>query len=430
MNIYWVEGVILVLAIALAAMSAAAETAFTALGPATVHSLQERGGIGTVIARLRRDPNRFLSTILIVSSTSLIVASSMATLLFVHLLPEPWGELVATFGISILVLIVAELVPKNLAVRRPQGVSIVLARPVQFFSVLLRPVIVFANFIVGLIMRILGQGGGSTPAPQVTEDEFLATLDLAERSGGLDQEETERIEGILSLDQIDAGDVMKPRVDIVAVPAEMPLVDALDVVIREGHSRIPVYQESIDEVVGILYDKDLLKYIREEELNVSLRDVARDAIFVPETKRADDLLREFQKRKVHMAIVVDEYGGTAGLVTIEDLLEEIVGEIQDEYDIEEPLYVKQNDDEWIVDAMLRIEEVNEELGLELPADNGIETLGGFVFERLGQVPEMGDTVEADHAVLEVVEIDGKRIKKIRITRTTPIPEEEILEDAE
>jgi len=416
---HWAEGILLVLAILLAAMSAAAETALTALGPATIHMLEERGGVGTIIAYLRHDPNRFLTTILIISSSSLIVASSMATLLFTSILPAPWGELLATVGISILVLLVAELTPKNIAVRNPTRVAMVIARPVRFFEFILRPVNASAGAVVGALMRVLGQGGGSTTVPVVTEEDVRSTLTLAEQSEGLTEEETDRIEGVLDLDKITAGEVMKPRVDIVAVPVETPLMEALDVVVREGHSRIPVYEESIDDIVGILYDKDLLRYVRENELNVSLRDVAREAIFVPEAKRADDLLRDFQKRKVHMAIVVDEYGGTAGLVTIEDLLEEIVGEIQDEYDVEEPLFEKRSEDEWIFDAMLRIEEVNEEMGLELVADNGVETLGGYVFERLGEVPEVGDCVQTDHVTLEVVEVEGKRIKKVRITRTTP-----------
>lgn len=427
----WIEAVVLVLSILLAAMSAAAETALTALNPATLHIFEERGGVGTVVAFLRRDPNRFLSTILIVSSTSLIIASSMATLLLTKLLPPPWGELMATVAFSLVILLLAELIPKNLAVRQPNSVSLALARPVRLFEIILRPVIAFTGGIVSVVMQLMGQGGGSTTVHIVTEEEVRSTLSLAEQSeGGLTEEETDRIEGVLDLDKIVAGEVMKPRVDIIAVPVEMPLMEALDVVLREGHSRIPVYEESIDRIVGILYDKDLLRYIRENELQVSLKDVAREAIFVPESKRADDLLRDFQKRKVHMAIVVDEYGGTAGLVTIEDLLEEIVGEIQDEYDVEEPLFEKRSEDEWVFDAMLRIEEVNEEMGLELEADNGIETLGGYVFERLGEVPELGDVVQTDHVTLEVVDLEGRRIKKVRIVReaeTDEVPEEEPVE---
>jgi CBS domain containing-hemolysin-like protein len=420
----WIEGVVLVLTIILAATAAAAETALTALSPAAVHNLQERGSVGRAIAYLRRDPNRFLTTVLIINSSSLIVASSVATLLFTRALPSPWGEVVATLGISILVLIFAELTPKNIAVRRPSGVAVLLARPVRFFAQVLQPVIAVLGAVVSLLMRMLGQGGGSHAVPIVTEDEVLATLTLAEQSGSMTEEETDRIEGIVNLDKIVAREVMKPRPDIVAVPVDMPLMDALDVVLREGHSRIPVYEESIDRIVGILYDKDLLRYIRENQLNVSLRDVAKEAIFVPGSKRADDLLREFQKKKVHMAIVVDEYGGTDGLVTIEDILEEIVGEIQ------EPLFVVINENELIVDAMMRIEEVNEEMDIELPEDNGIETLGGFIFERLGELPEVGDVVEVDHLRLEVVEIEGKRIKKVRITRVAGPPEEDGLEDGE
>lgn len=426
MNAHWAEGVALVLFMFLAAMSAAAETALTALNPAAIHLLEARGGVGKLVASLRRDPNRFLSTILIISSTSLIVASSMATLLAKDLVPAPWSELAVAVGLSMVVLIFAELTPKNIAVRQPRGVALLTARPIRAFEIVLRPVIILTALIVGALMKALGQGGGSTTVPIVTEEDVRSTLSLAEQSEGLTEEETERIEGVLDLDKIVAGEVMKPRVDIVAVPAEMPLTEALDVVLREGHSRIPVYEETIDSIVGILYDKDLLRYIRENELNISLKDVARPAIFVPESKRAHDLLREFQRRKVHMAIVVDEYGGTAGLVTIEDLLEEIVGEIQDEYDVEDPLFEKRSENEWIFDAMLRIEEVNDEMGLDLEAENGIETLGGYVFERLGAVPEVGDVVQTDHVKLEVVDIEGKRIKKVRIIRTPPpVLEEEL-----
>ncbi len=419
MSIAWIEAIILVLTILFAGMAAAAETALTGLTPAAVHNLEERGGVGRSIAYLRKDPNRFLTTILIVNSTSLIVSSSVATLLFDQILPRPWNEIAVAVGLSIVVLIFSELTPKNIAVRRPSAVAVILARPVRALSIILHPVIVTLGTVVSALMTVLGQGGGMSAVPVVTEDEVRATLTLAEQSGSMSEEEVDRIEGVVNLDRIQAGEVMKPRVDVVAVQADMPLMDALDVVLREGHSRIPVYDESIDRIVGILYDKDLLRYIRENEINVSLRDIAREAIFVPESKRADDLLREFQKKKVHIAIVVDEYGGTAGLVTIEDLLEEIVGEIQDEYDTEEPLVVRVNDDEWVFDAMMRIEEVNEEMEIELPADNGIETLGGFVFERLGDVAEMGDIVQSDGLTLEVIEVEGKRIKKVRITRNPP-----------
>jgi CBS domain containing-hemolysin-like protein len=413
-----IEIVALIVTFLFAASSAAAETAFTALTPVMLRRLEEHGRVGRVIAGLRNDPNRFLTTILVISSSSLIIASSVATLLLTDILPRPWGEIAATVGISILVLIFAELTPKNIAVRQPERVALLLARPVRWVSTILQPVIVSTGAVVGLLMRSLGLGGGAASVVStVTEDDLRHTIDLAGQSeGGLTEEETERIEGILDLDKVVVDQVMRPRPDIVAVPVEMPLMEALDVVLQHGHSRIPVYEDNIDRIVGVLYDKDLLRYLRENELNVSLRDIAREAIFVPETKRAADLLREFQRQKVHMAIVLDEYGGTAGLVTIEDILEEIVGEIQDEYDTEAPQFEKVNDMEWIVDAGVRLEEVNEEMDLHLIGENGIDTLGGFVFERLGEVPEIGDVVKANGVTLEVVDIEGRRIKKVRITR--------------
>jgi CBS domain containing-hemolysin-like protein len=412
---HWIEALLLILTLILAAMSAAAETALTALSPAVLHTMEEQGGVGSIIAYLRRDPNRFLTTILIVSSTSLIVASSVATLLFSDILPRPWDEVAATVGLSLVVLIMCELVPKNLAVRQPRRISRVLARPVQLFSFLLTPVRVLAGGLVGGLMRAVGQPGGSHTVPIITEDDVRSTITLAERSeGGISEEDADRIEGILDLDRVTAGQVMRPRVDIKAVPADMPPMDALDVVLREGHSRIPVYEESIDRIVGVLYDKDLFRYIRESQPDMTLRELARPAIFVPESKRADELLREFQKEKVHLAIVFDEYGGTAGLVTIEDILEEIVGEIQDEYD-EEPIAVEAiGPDEWLVDAGLRVEEVEEELGVNFDGDADDETLGGYVVGLLGEAPEKGDCVYSGPVKLQVEEVNGNRILRVRV----------------
>jgi CBS domain containing-hemolysin-like protein len=380
---------------------------------------------------LRRDPNRFLTTILIVSSSSLIVASSMATLLFTETLPKPWDELAATLGLSLVVLVFAELVPKNLAVREPRRVSRVLARPVQVLSFLLAPVRSLTGTIVGGFMRALGQEGGSHTVPIITEDDVRSTITLAEQSvGGISEEDAERIEGILDLDKVSVGQVMRPRVDIKAVPVDMPLMDAMDVVLREGHSRIPVYEESIDRIVGILYDKDLLKYLREDRTDVGLREIARPAIFVPESKHADALLREFQKQKVHLAIVFDEYGGVAGLVTIEDILEEIVGEIQDEYD-EEPESIEQlGDHEWIVDAGLRVDEVEEDLGIELEPIEGVETLGGYMHSLIDEVPEADDCVYSGRIKLQVVEVKGNRIVRVRITEMSDPADEDGLDDQE
>jgi putative hemolysin len=214
--------------------------------------------------------------------------------------------------------------------------------------------------------------------------------------------------------------VMVSRVDIVALDADTPLMDAMDVIIKHNHSRVPVYQDNIDNVIGILYAKDLLKVLREkgrEAANqIKLSDIVRPAAFTPESKKVDELLEDMQKRRIHMAIVIDEYGGTAGLVTIEDILEEIVGEIQDEYDqAEEALIQSLGENEWLIDARANLSDINDLLKATIPIDES-DTLGGFIYESLGKVPLPGDEVQHEDLLLKVVNVAGRRIGKIRVTR--------------
>jgi CBS domain containing-hemolysin-like protein len=208
---------------------------------------------------------------------------------------------------------------------------------------------------------------------------------------------------------------MVPRISIVAVEAETSLLEALDVIIEAGHSRIPVYRDNIDNIVGVLYAKDLLAYLRDGQVEVPLCDILREPYFIPESKHVDELLQELQQRKVHIAIVVDEYGGTAGVVTIEDLIEEIVGEIQDEYDREEPFIEHISEDEIIFNARIDLDDVNHLMSLNLPTERG-DTLGGLVFSELGKIPAPGDRVQIDGVTIVVLAVVGRRIKKVRVTR--------------
>jgi len=417
----WIELAILIACLLLAAVASGAETALTAIGRIAVRSLEERNTTSSrAVAYLRRDPSLFLSTILIINSVALIVASSVGTLLLVHNIPPPWGEVAATAGISVIVLIFSELTPKNIAVRRPQQVALVLARPVRLASVLLRPAIVVLGAAVAVIMRILGQGGFNKPTPVITEEELRQIVTVSEKEGVIEEEEHDMIRGIIEFGETTVGEVKVPRVDMIALPVDTPLMEALDVILQQGHSRIPIYEDNVDNIAGILYEKDLLKYLRENQLEVNLRDVVRPALFAPESKRVDELFRELQRQKVHIAIVLDEYGGTDGLVTLEDLLEEIVGEIQDETDQEEPLLEQLDENTWAVSAMIDMEQLNEDLELSLPI-NGVETLGGFVYEQLGHVPIVGAVVETDAIRIEVLEVEGRRIRTLRVKRKLPQP---------
>jgi len=239
----------------------------------------------------------------------------------------------------------------------------------------------------------------------------------SEEEGLIEQGERTMIDNILELEDITVREIMVPRPDIVAVPATATIREAVDTFVREGYSRLPVYRETIDDVAGILYSKDLFPLVVAGRLTESVGAIARSAYFVPESKKTDDLLRELQQKRVHIAIVVDEYGGTAGLVTIEDLLEEIVGEIQDEFDTEEQKIILEGDGQAVVDGTVTIDDVNEALALNLEADD-VDTIGGLVYEKLGRVPVVGDTVDAEQARLTVVAANGRRVSRVRVVRTT------------
>ena len=263
--------------------------------------------------------------------------------------------------------------------------------------------------------------------PESREEAVEQMVDASERAGLIESDEHEMITGILQLDRTLTREIMVPRIDVIALDVETSLRDALDVVIAGAHSRVPVYEESVDHVVGLVYAKDLLKTLRDGKTDVVLRSLLRPAYFVPESKRLDELLQELQRTKVHMAIVVDEYGGTAGIVTIEDVLEEIVGEIQDEYDTgEEPLIERVGENEGVFNARVNIDEVNETLALDLP--NESDTLGGLMYQRLEKMPKVEDRVRVGDVMITVLSVVGRRIKKIRVVRLNAESENTLKEE--
>ncbi len=243
----------------------------------------------------------------------------------------------------------------------------------------------------------------------------MTLVDAGEKAGTIEDEEKEMIYSVLQFGETLAREVMVPRIDVVALDITTPLREALGTFIESGHSRIPVYEGSIDTIKGLLYAKDILPVLQNGD-SKSIGDLMRPAYFVPETKRADVLLAELKARKIHMALVVDEYGGTAGLVTIEDLLEEIVGDIRDEFDIhEEAEYEQLGPDEFSVDAAMNIDDFNELMDTELPSED-TDTLGGYMYSRFGRVPAVGETVETPSLVLRVEEVEGQRIRRVHVTR--------------
>ena len=431
------ELILLAALIAINAFFAASEMAVVTLNKVRLrHKVEEGNRTARVVERLATESSRLLATIQVgVTLVGFLAAATAATSLSHPLgqvlaaIPAPAiqanAEGIATFLITLvlalIMLLFGELVPKNLALRHSERIAFAVARPIDLLARIFSPLVSALVFLTNRISAALGAQAPSN-MPFVTQDEIMAMVDAGEEGGVIEEDEKEMIYSIFEFGDTLAREVMVPRIDIVAVDADTPLLQALDVVMKEGHSRIPVYQGTIDNIIGLLYAKDLLVYLKEGKLDVPLPSILRPAYFVPETKKVDDLLRELQARRVHMAIVVDEYGGTAGLVTVEDLLEEIVGEIQDEYDTEEPTIERVSDNEFIFDAGVQLDDVNDLLNADLP-DTGGDTLGGFIYTQLGRVAAVGDEIRLDDLTITVLSVAGRRIRKVRVVRGAPQADE-------
>jgi putative hemolysin len=419
----WLELTAILIALVLAALAASAETSLTSISRVRLRQLvEQKVPQAIVIERLHRDPNAYLSTILIFNTVAIIVASSAATLLALHLYHENVAEWLVSLVLSLVVLVACEITPKTLALQRAERVALRMARLVAWATWVMRPIVYVLTAVTRLILRIMG-AKAQVRGPFVTEEELKMLVSVGEEEGVLEEEEREMIHGIFEMGDMRVREVMVPRTDLVAIEANEPVEKAVDLVTKHGHTRIPVYDGNLDHIVGVLYAKDLLRAVVRGE-HKSLREIARKPYFTPESNKVQDVLRDLRKNRVHMAIVVDEYGGTAGAVTIEDILEEIVGPIQDEYDIgeeDEIQFISPN--EVVLDGRVSVDDVNELLKLDIAADD-YDTIGGYVLNQLGAAPKVGATLKLGNADLRVEAVQGTRIKKVRIKSQTPfqIPE--------
>jgi putative hemolysin len=326
--------------------------------------------------------------------------------------------LVVLLPLALLTYIAGDLIPSAYGIAfADQSVSLVTS--------VMRPWVVLVGPVTSLFLRlshlISRASGGEDLSKSVTEEEILSMVDVGQRGGTIEDEEKEMIYSVLQFGETIAREVMVPRPDVVAIEMDQPLSDAVKEFIDSGHSRIPVYEEEIDNIKGLLYAKDMLNLWYKDEKHATIRAVMRPAYFVPETKRADLLFKEMQERKIHLAVIVDEYGGTAGIVTIEDLIEEIVGDIRDEYDVnEEAEYVQLGENDYIVDGSMNLGDLNEMLDIDLPTDEA-DSIGGYIYSQLGRVPDIGETVEeSEHQVTMRIEaVENRRIRKVHIIRIEP-----------
>jgi CBS domain containing-hemolysin-like protein len=289
----------------------------------------------------------------------------------------------------------------------------------MFFSILAWPILYVFQLYDGLVRRLAGVAETTLEERQEEkQEEFLNGLEQRRTEGVLDEEEQEMIESVLELDETTADEIMTPRTDIAAIEVNSDLQMILDTIITAGHTRVPIYEKNIDRIIGLIYAKDLLTEIGKNPADFKLRSKMRDAYFVPETKPLRELLHEFQSRKLHIAVVLDEYGGTAGIVTLEDIIEELVGEITDEYEETPPKPIKRIDRNTIeADARTYVDDLNDEFDLNLPEDEDYDTIGGFVFSHLGYVPKTGESFDYDDLTFTITSAEARRIKRIRITKS-------------
>ncbi|HEX6140368.1 MAG TPA: hemolysin family protein [Candidatus Limnocylindria bacterium] len=413
------------------------------------HRLNQLVGEGSraarVAQRLTDDPSRFLATIQIAITFLGFLASAVGAVALsgslaglIRLIPlDPVRQaadevsfVLVTLLIALASIIIGELVPKTLALTFADRFALIVARPIGWMDRLLRPVVWFVASVSNVLVRTLG----GTERPQtgyLSTEELKMLVETGTETGGIEEDEKEMIHGVIELAEKQVHEVMVPRIGIRAVEADAPIEEVLDLIVRAGHSRVPVYEESLDNIVGILYAKDLLPYLKRNGRpppQIDIRRLARPAVYVPETKAVDELLHEMQAAKRHIAIVVDEYGGTAGLITMEDVVEEIVGEIQDEYDTEETLVESiQRDDEeaFRVDGRVSMDDLRDLFGLpddEEEDEEAYDTVGGFIVHRVGRIPLPGASVPFRDVTLTVEAAEPRRVAKVIASRPKPAEE--------
>jgi putative hemolysin len=414
----WTELAIAVIALAVVGISAWVEHSLIAVSRIDIRRLFDDRLSREDALQIERTQRLRASTLLI-EFISAGVTTAMFTAIFNDLYPD-WGVLYGVLLSVGLLIVFGRILPRVLATEGGTAESPGVVRTARILSILFAPIV----RPVELVTRILTRGRRRRDdllMPEVIDPDVAAN-GQAGASGiegpephQIEEDEHEMITGVLHLEQATAREIMVPRLDIIAIPRNTLISEAVDIAIAHGHSRIPVYGRNIDEIVGVIYAKDLLKYVNEPHDDLTIEPLLREAYFVPESKRVDDLLNELQQSKVHLAVVVDEYGGTAGVVTIEDILEEIVGEIQDEFDRETPQFELISENEAIADGRLSINDLCDEMDIDWPGQVA-GTLGGFLQRQLGRIPSEGEVVEVDDLRLTVLKAEHHRVRQVRVER--------------
>ena len=397
-----IDVIVLIALIFLSGFFSSAETAlFSISRTRAIHLAKREERWSTLVKRMKDNPHRLLSTILIGNNVVNVGAAALATVLTLKIVPN-YAVGLATGGMTILILIFGEVFPKSIATRNNLLIARLTIYPIYWLSLLFWPLIWFMNFIPHLTGKI-------KKTPAATEEELMTFVEVVEEEGEIKEEEKELIENIFEFDDTSASEIMTPRGDMFVIEADHEL--NLEEIVNSGFTRIPVIQEDIDHVIGIVNIKDLFLHHLTSGERIDARMIMTPPYFVPENKKLDSLMQQFKKRKNHIAIVVDEHGGVSGLITLEDALEELVGEITDESDKEEPYIVKNKDGGWVVLGKTDIEDVNEIIGMEIPDLKDYDTFSGYVLHEIGRIPREKEQLVLGRFNVTIEEMDGIRIRK-------------------
>lgn len=410
---------IIILCLIFIALLSSSEVAFIAFNRIRIRHLIEKGSSSAETAQKIRDQHdRLFSAVILSGNLFTVLATSVGTALALKFFGEEYGIIISTIIMTFLTVVFGELAPKTFAVTHAEKVALFMAKPMEMYIKLISPLVWIFNKLSNLIIRFFG--GEIKPTPQfLTEEEMKAMISIGEEEGTLEKEEKEMLHKVFEFGDKKVSEAMVPRTEIVAIPEDAAVADVLELITTERYSRYPVIKETVDNIIGILYVKDILIKMAKEEIapGTSIATLIRDAYYIPESKMVTELLDEMQKHKFQIAIIVDEHGGTAGIITLEDIMEEIVGGLQDEFEAigaEKEVEIV-DESTLVVSGFTGIDEVNELVGVDLKSEE-FNTIGGFLFGLFGHLPRVGEQLKYHGLKFLILEMDGKKIDKVKITK--------------
>lgn len=409
------------------AFFAASEMAMVSLNKSRINKLADEGNRkAELLIKLMSEPSKFLSTIQVgITLAGFLASASAATSISERLsrmlinfnIPrsEEISVVAITIVLSYITLVFGELFPKRVALQKSEEIAMFAVKPILFVSKFTSPFVKFLTFSTNLLLKLFGININNLEE-RLSEEEIRSMIQIGEENGVINEIEKDMIDGIFEFDDKLAREIMTPRTNVFALEVNMPIREVINQIIEEQYSRIPVYEEDDDNIIGVLYMKDLFEHLANEKVDqINIRSILRSAYFVPETKNTDALFKELQNTKNHIAILIDEYGGFSGIVTIEDLIEEVMGNISDEYDINDEIITKVDNNTYLISGLAPIGEVNDELNLSLPSGD-FDTVGGFVINLLGTIPKENEdhTVEYENLTFKIQKVSEKRIEELKL----------------